>query len=482
MNPGRVLVLCLLSLVPISEASATVFLPQSSSVVRTKRSLTFQRVGKGLYQGFVRSALELERVREHLQEQLAQDAEYSLAYCVCRRDRAMIAVAYNKLRERGDQTAQACRKLARLFGGCVKRPEMVAISNMRQARKRAGGSSSASQKHGSRSEISRLFANSMGYEKRGDNDSALKAVLKVLEIDENNYTASLRSGWLYYREDQHKESVEQYEKAISLKPDAVEPKLGLLLPLNKLRRWKELESSAREALKCDPTNFSAASSLATALQELHKPDEARRRFRTIEKLYPSSFIIQRESDRKIKRGFTKSLEMENKGDLSSALDETLKILVMEERNYPANLRAGWLYYRLGNYPRSAAKYRKAHTLARSAVEPLAGLLLPLVASKRWKEAITVAKEALSVDQQNYTANSCMAFALFSVNKYKEALRHYNKITKLYPSDAEMQLGLAWTWFRLGNMKLAHQWFTKVLQVKPANKSAIQGMQLIVTGM
>jgi len=322
----------------------------------------------------------------------------------------------------------------------------------------------------------------MGYEKRGDNDSALKAVLKVLEIDENNYTATLRSGWLYYLEDQHKESVEQYKKAISLKPDAVEPKLGLLLPLKKLRRWKEVESSAREALKTDPTNYSAATSLATALQELHKPDEARRRFRMIEKLYPSSFIIQRESDGKIKRGFTKSLEMENKGDLSSALDEALKILVMEERNYPATLRAGWLYYRLGNYPRSAAKYRKARALSPRAVEPLAGLLLPLVASKRWKEAITVARRALSVDKQNYTANSCMAFALFSVNKYEGALRHYNKMVKLYPSDTQMQLGLAWTWFRLGNMKLAHQWFTKVLEVKPADKSAIQGMQLIVTGM
>lgn len=176
--------------------------------------------------------------------------------------------------------------------------------------------------------------------------------------------------------------------------------------------------------------------------------------------------------------FEKSFDSEYQGDNSSALKEVLKILRLDGGNYTATLRAGWLSYQLGSHEDAIEHYRKAVSLAPYAVEPRLGLLLPLMALKRWERAEAVAHEALRLDETNFTVNSRLAYIFFSRGKYGLAARHYKKVLKLYPSDVEMQLGLAWTYVRMGKKRAARRLFGEILQVRRSNSSAQEGMEAV----
>ncbi|MFC1833444.1 tetratricopeptide repeat protein [Thermodesulfobacteriota bacterium] len=178
----------------------------------------------------------------------------------------------------------------------------------------------------------------------------------------------------------------------------------------------------------------------------------------------------------VAKHFQKSFRYEDYGNNAAALNAVIKILQTDPGNYTASLRAGWLYCVLGYHNDSIVQYRKAISLEPTAVEPRLGLVLPLMASKRWKEAAAAARDALDIDKKNYTANSRLAFSLYSMGEYHSAARVYRQILKLYPSNIEMQLGLAWTYAKMGRRSQARRWFKRVLSVRRFSQSALAGME------
>ncbi len=184
---------------------------------------------------------------------------------------------------------------------------------------------------------------------------------------------------------------------------------------------------------------------------------------------------------KIPDYFEASFNLENRGSYTEALNSVLLILRIDHRNYTAMLRAGWLSYLKGDYKNAIGYYRKAVSLEPEAIEPMLGLLLPLMASKDWREAGAVAQRILKIDKNNYLANSRLAYILFSQGRYREAEKEYRKIISEYPADIEMKLGLGWTYFRMGQKKKAAGVFREVLTVRKNNASAQKGMELIENG-
>lgn len=98
-------------------------------------------------------------------------------------------------------------------------------------------------------------------EARGDHTAAL-ATLERAGANGTAYVAALRRGWLLYLAGRHAEAAEAYQKAAALEPGAVEPRVGAMLPLMTLRRWKDAERWGEEALALAPGDFTAASRLA----------------------------------------------------------------------------------------------------------------------------------------------------------------------------------------------------------------------------
>lgn len=127
---------------------------------------------------------------------------------------------------------------------------------------------------------------SYALEARGDARGALTALDGLSEADRRGYVATLRRAWLLYSAGRHDEAVAAYRAAAEVSPSAIEPRVGELLPLLALRRWREAEQRAQEVLRMDADNYLATRRLALALYGLGRFDRAQEAYERVLARYP----------------------------------------------------------------------------------------------------------------------------------------------------------------------------------------------------
>ena len=150
------------------------------------------------------------------------------------------------------------------------------------------------------------FQESYDAEAVGKDELALTALDKLPATLAEGYLVRLRRGWLLTKMGKHSESVVEYGKAAALEREAVEPRLGALVPLGVLRRWSDVETVAKEILARDPASYTAQLRLAFALYSLGRFPEAEAAYRKLSALYPG--------DQEVRGGLGWSLLKMGKGD------------------------------------------------------------------------------------------------------------------------------------------------------------------------
>ncbi|MEI6680987.1 MAG: tetratricopeptide repeat protein [Bacteroidota bacterium] len=100
--------------------------------------------------------------------------------------------------------------------------------------------------------LQEAFAKSQEYEGRGNFNEAIATMKKVYQ--EDSYETNLRLGWLTNLAGQFTESSSYYQKAINLKPYAIEPKFGFVYPASALGNWDQVIKQYNEILTIDPQN------------------------------------------------------------------------------------------------------------------------------------------------------------------------------------------------------------------------------------
>ena len=174
--------------------------------------------------------------------------------------------------------------------------------------------------------------------------------------------------------------------------------------------------------------------------------------------------------------FESSFAHEATGDVGRALNDVLLILRLDAAHYIGTLRAGWLYYSKGRYSDAVKMYDKASELAPKAIEPRLGVMLPLMAAKKWDRAEQVGTAILKGAPRNYLALSRLAYVAFSQGRYKIAAERYQAVLADHPSDLEMMLGLGWTFLKQGRKAEARKMFEMVLSIRRQNVNAKAGLQ------
>jgi tetratricopeptide (TPR) repeat protein len=177
--------------------------------------------------------------------------------------------------------------------------------------------------------IANLYEESYTLEGKGDYSGAVNKVLQILRTDNKDYTASLRAGWLFYLNGDYASAVTYYKKAMAIEPGAVEPVLGISLPLMAGKQWTEAEKKLTLVLAKDPGNYLVYSRLAYISFSLGKYGEAKDRYEHVLKLYPSD------------------LEMK--------------------------LGMGWTYVRMGNKRKAVEYFSEVLRVQKSNVSALAGM-------------------------------------------------------------------------------------------------------------
>jgi Flp pilus assembly protein TadD len=108
-------------------------------------------------------------------------------------------------------------------------------------------------------------------------------------IDENSqsYFYQLRAGWLAYMAGNMSKSVDHYQKAIALRPESIEARIGQMLPLTSLGKYEQVETVAFSTLKLDQHNYTAKSRLAYSLYLSGRFKEAEKYYAELVTQYPS---------------------------------------------------------------------------------------------------------------------------------------------------------------------------------------------------
>ncbi len=173
-----------------------------------------------------------------------------------------------------------------------------------------------------------------------------------------------------------------------------------------------------------------------------------------------------------------SYDAEAKGKYSDAL-EALELVAAGDRDgYVWHLRRGWLQYLAGQFGPSIDSYRMALEKAPRALEPQLGMLLPMLAARRFAEAEKVSVAILALDPHNSTALSKLAWARYSLGRYSDAAESYRKVLADYPSDVDMRAGLGWSLLKLGKSADAAAEFRAVLNVAPKHTSSKTGLDTL----
>lgn len=116
---------------------------------------------------------------------------------------------------------------------------------------------------------------------------AIAVLTKV--YNEKSYEINLRVGWLYYLNKDYQQSQVYYQKAVDLKPYAIEAKLGLTQPLATLQYTDKLLLLYEDILKIDALHSVANYWAGVIHYNRRKYEDASKHFEKVVNLYPFDY-------------------------------------------------------------------------------------------------------------------------------------------------------------------------------------------------
>lgn len=136
-------------------------------------------------------------------------------------------------------------------------------------------------------ELQATYTKSYIAENQKNYDLAINEMKSIYQ--ENDYISNIRLGWLKYLNKQYNESITYYRKAITLKPYAIEARLGCVKPLSAIENWEKVKEQYIEILKVDPLNTTANYWLGVIYYNRKDFKSATLLFEKVVNLYPLDY-------------------------------------------------------------------------------------------------------------------------------------------------------------------------------------------------
>lgn len=170
--------------------------------------------------------------------------------------------------------------------------------------------------------LKNLYLQSYNYEKTSNYKDAIRTLLSVYKSESDSYIINLRLGWLYYLEGRYANSISFYKKASKIAPEAIEPLLGISLPLIAQGHFNEVETLMYEVIKKDFYNYFGNLRLAIALRHQRKYGQAQKVIEKMLRLYPSdiNFLLEL------------GLVEKSRGNVKRAKDIFKRVLLLDPLN------------------------------------------------------------------------------------------------------------------------------------------------------
>jgi len=139
--------------------------------------------------------------------------------------------------------------------------------------------------------IKQHYFKSYDYEQMGKYDEAIKVLAPLYTKYPKGYTLNLRFGWLFFLSKKYNDALQYYQKAQSIQPHALDPKLGTMRVYLAQGSSKKAEMLGYKILKTDYYNYYGNYYTILALINQKKYDVATKIIQKILALYPTDVLF-----------------------------------------------------------------------------------------------------------------------------------------------------------------------------------------------
>jgi len=171
-----------------------------------------------------------------------------------------------------------------------------------------------------------------------------------------------------------------------------------------------------------------------------------------------------------------SYHFEATGQYEAAINVLAPVVEKYPRHEFVHLRIGWLNYLQGNHNTAVDEYKLAMNINSKSLDARLGVILPLLAQKRWREAALYSRQVLEFDPWNYYAHIRLMICEDAESQWEALEKHASEAALRYPSDATMQVYLARAYARLNKDTQARVIYEQVLERIPRHLEALQYLQ------
>jgi tetratricopeptide (TPR) repeat protein len=133
----------------------------------------------------------------------------------------------------------------------------------------------------------KAFQKSYLSEATGDLQDAIDDLKAV--YDEDGYEINLRLGWLSYSAGLFTEAYSYYNRAVDLRPFAIEPRFGLIYPAAAMGNWDIVIKQYDKILEIAPGNTVAMHRLGLVYYGRKEYERAEKLFEKVVNLYPFDY-------------------------------------------------------------------------------------------------------------------------------------------------------------------------------------------------
>src|SRR5438094_567823 len=258
------------------------------------------------------------------------------------------------------------------------------------------------------------------------------------------------------------------------------------------RAWEAAEEAADR-----PASIASASSLATAppgfLQDARRSMRAEttfnqgrafleaRKFREARDLLRETIILYPNHDQ------ARALLAWSEyfvGDFGSAII-TFKSALRRQPTWEGLYDGlGWSRVRLQRYHLAIAAFRPALDRNPDYADALNGLGSAHFELGQYDLALPTLEKALRRSRPLFgdepveaaALRAKVAWSLYYVSRYRDALAAFTRASAAAPNDAELQVGIGWCHIQLGQKAQARAAFQRALQLGPGNEAALEGLR------
>jgi tetratricopeptide (TPR) repeat protein len=296
-----------------------------------------------------------------------------------------------------------------------------------------------------------------------DYENAFTSWKKALSLDLNSGEGWYIRGRLLDIIGQKQKAIENYDKALAIKPDynAWHKRGDVLL---RLGRYQEAIESYDKALIIKPDEYMVWHQRGNILLVLERNQEA------VESYDKALAVKSDEYEIWYKRGITLSALGRN----YEATESFGKTVAINPNHYEAWFYRGLSLANLGHRQEALRSYDKALAINPDSYEAWYYKGQELLALKRYQEAIESYDKALTIKSDEYAAWYQRGNVLLVLRRNQEAVESYDKALSINPDSYNAWCGRGNALNNLGHEQAAIESFDRAITLEPDNYGAWNG--------